>query len=91
VTYEESEGLEKYFIELFPQDWENRVRVYHKNKSRTPVKLVTEYTVYIRCINVNIEEAKGFLNKVTLNGAVPEPLRVSRLLARTIAKTLKLP
>jgi endonuclease V-like protein UPF0215 family len=88
VTYEESEGLEKYFKELFPQDWENRVMVYRKNKSRTPVKLGTSYTVFVRFIGMSLEEAKGILNKFTSHGAVPEPLRVARLLARSIVRTL---
>ena len=37
VTYEESEGLEKYFVELFPEDWGHRVEVYHRDGSRTPL------------------------------------------------------
>jgi len=90
VTYEESEGLEKYFKELFPQDWERRVEIYHKNKERTLLKLDTGYTVYIRFINMSLEEAKGILNKFTSHGAVPEPLRVARLLARSIFRTLTL-
>lgn len=88
VTYEESAGLEKYFRELFPDDWEERVGVYHKNKARTPVTLSTGYTVYVRFINMSPQEAKGILNKFTSHGAVPEPLRVARLLARSIVKTL---
>jgi len=88
VTYEESEGLEKYFRELFPEDWERRVEVYHKNKSRTPIELRTGHTVYVRFIGMSLEEAKGILNKFTLHGAVPDPLRVARLLARSIVKTL---
>ena len=88
VTYEESAGLEKYFTELFPEDWENRVKIYHKNKARTPVKLDTGYTVYARFLDMSLEQAKGILNKFTSHGAVPEPLRVARLLARSIAKTL---
>ncbi len=90
VTYEESEGLEKYFEELFPQDWERRVEIYHKNKERTLLKLDTGYTVYVRFINMSLEEAKGIINKFTSHGAVPEPLRVARLLARSVFRTLTL-
>jgi len=90
VTYEESEGLEKYFKELFPQDWKRRVEVYHGNKERTVLKLDTGYTVYVRFINMSPEEAKGILNKFTSHGSVPEPLRVARLLARSILRTLTL-
>jgi len=87
VTYEASEGLEKYFLELFPDDWKRRVEVYHKNGSRTPITLHTGHTVYTRFINMTLDEAKGLLNKFTIHGAVSEPLRVARLLARSIVKT----
>ena len=87
VTYEESEGLEKYFLELFPDDWKCRVEVYRKNGSRTPITLHTGHTVYARFINLTLDEAKGLLNKFTIHGAVPEPLRVARLLARSLLKT----
>jgi endonuclease V-like protein UPF0215 family len=88
VTYEESEGLDKYFKELFPEDWENRVQVYHKNKERTPLELKTGYIVYVRFMGMSLEEAKAILDKFTSHGAVPEPLRVARLLARATVKTL---
>jgi endonuclease V-like protein UPF0215 family len=87
VTYEESEGLEKYFLELFSDDWKRRVEVYRKNGLRTPIKLQTGNTVYIRFINMTLDDAKGLLKKFTIHGAVPEPLRVARLLARSLIKT----
>jgi endonuclease V-like protein UPF0215 family len=88
VTYEESEGLDKYFKELFPEDWENRIQVYHKNKERTPLQLNTGHTVYVRFLGMSLEEAKAILDKFTSHGAVPEPLSVARLLARATVKTL---
>jgi len=88
VTYEESEGLDKYFLELFPEDCGKRLEIYHKNGPRTPVKLHTGHEVYVRFYGMKLEEAKGILNKLTLHGAIPEPLRVARLLARGIMKML---
>jgi len=88
ITYNESTGLEKYFRELFPEDWETRVETYRKNKSRTPIKLSTGHTVYIRFIGMKMEEAKGVLNKFTSHGSIPEPLRVARLLARSVMRNL---
>jgi len=89
VTYNKSKGLEKYFKELFPQDWERRVETYRRNKSRTAINLSTGHTVYIRFIGLKVEEAKGILNKFTSHGSIPEPLRVARLLARSIVKNLE--
>jgi len=88
VTYNESEGLEKYFRELFPHDCEKRVEIYHRNKGRTAIKLSTGYTVFIRFIGMKIDEAKGILNKFTSHGSIPEPLRLARLLARSIVRSL---
>lgn len=87
VTYEASEGLDHYFLELFPDDGPRRVEVYHKNGGRIPLTLPTGHTVYIRFIDMTLDEAKGLLRKFTLHGAVPEPLRVARLLARSLLKT----
>ena len=86
VTYEDSEGLEKYFEELFPQDWQSRVEVYHKNGARVSMKLHTDHIVYARFLGMSQEEAIRTLNKFTLQGAVPEPLRIARLLARSLMK-----
>ena len=87
ITYDASEGLEKYFIELFPEDWETRIEVYHKNKMRIPIKLDTGYTIFIRFIGMNLERAKRIINKYTWHGSIPEPLRVARLIARSVVKT----
>lgn len=87
ITYDTSEGLEKYFIELFPEDWEKRVEIYHKNKARIPFKLDTGYKIYIRFIGMNFEKAKRIINKYTWHGSISEPLRVARLIARSLVKT----
>ncbi len=89
VTYEESEGLEKYFLELFPSDCTKRIEIYRRNGPRTPIILRTGHKVYIRFFGMSLEEAKGILNKLTLHGAIPEPLRIARLLARAIIKSFR--
>lgn len=86
VTYKESEGLEIYFKKNFPEDWQKRTEIYHKNGSRTPLTLKTGHTVYIRFLNINKEETSRLLNKLTLHGGVPEPLRIARLLARSLMR-----
>lgn len=88
ATYEESPGLEKYFIELFPDDYERRIEVYRRNGPRAAVRLHTGHEIYIRFLGMSMDEAKGVLNKFTLHGAVPEPLRIARLLARGIMRML---
>ena len=88
ATYEESEGLDKYFEELFPDDKEERICIYHNNGPRTVMKLHTGAQVYVRFLRMKEEDAKSILEKFTMHGAIPEPLRVARLLARSIMKSV---
>lgn len=85
VTYKVSEGLEKYFEELF-DDKDQRIKIYHNNGPRSPLQLHTGHKIYIRFLNMSIEDANGILKKFILHGAIPEPLRIARLLARSIMK-----
>ncbi len=85
VTYEESEGLEKYFKEF--KDSEKRLEIYRRVGERTPIKLHTGHEVLVRSYGIDDEkEVKRVLDKFTLQGAVPEPLKVARLLARAAMK-----
>lgn len=84
VTYEESEGLEKYFKEYFPEDWEKRISIFSRNCLRKEAWLKTGYRVFVRELGIDFEEALAILNGFTLQGGIPEPLRLARLLARTI-------
>ena len=87
VTYSDSKGLETFFKENFPEGWQQRTEVYKRNGPRTPITLHTGHTIYARFLNVNKDETSRLLNKFTFHGAVPEPLRITRLLARSIMRS----
>lgn len=85
LTYEESPGLEKYIREYFPQP-EEKLRRYERLGIREQVLLKTSYEVYVRTLGCSAEDARILLNKFTLDGRVPEPVRVARLAARVALK-----
>ncbi len=85
LTYEESEGLEGYIREYFTRPQE-KIELYRRLGPREPLRLRTGFEVYARFLGATAEETKGLLNSFTLEGKVPEPLRVARLLARTILR-----
>jgi hypothetical protein len=87
ITYQESEGLEKYFSEYFPGD-EERKNLYKKLGPREKIKLGTGHEIFARWIGMKKMEAKLLLNRFTLHGKIPEPVRVARLLARTLRDIL---
>lgn len=86
VTYEESQGLEKFLSE-FP-DKDLRLKIYHKNGRRVLVRLKNGYFVYIRPIGITTGNALEILNLFCIHGRYIEPIRVARILARCIFKWL---
>ncbi len=81
LTYEESPGLERYIHEHFPRP-EEKLAAYRRLGRREPVRLKTGFEVYVRTLGAAPDEARVLLNKFTLDGRVPEPVRVARLAAR---------
>jgi len=81
LTYEESPGLERYICEYFPNSEEKLLR-YQSLGQREMVRLKTGYDVYIRSLGATVEETRVLLNKFTLDGRIPEPVRVAQLAAR---------
>lgn len=84
VTYHPSEGLSENIKRRFQDDWEKRVAVYEANGPREEVKIWTNHTLYIRRIGLTFNEAKTILNRLTISGKIPEPIRIAKLLAKAM-------
>ena len=83
VTYEESEGLLADLQHHFPGD-EERIRAYLRLGERVPVDLGGNRTIYLRAAGIGQVDAARFCRDFTLEGKIPEPLRVARLCARQV-------
>jgi hypothetical protein len=83
VTYEESDGLMEDLRHHFPGD-EERLAAYLALGDRTPVVLRTRQTIYLRTAGISPADAARLCDDFTLDGKIPEPLRVARLLARQV-------
>jgi uncharacterized protein len=81
LTYNESRGIVGAIRRHFAEP-EERIRQYRKLGAREAVKLRTGYSVYVRCASMGVADAKKVLDAFTLQGVVPEPVRVAKLLAR---------
>ena len=84
VSYEASEGLEAGIRNHFPGD-DERIIAYHRLGERIPVILHTHQTIFLRAWGLNLTEAVQLCNDFTLEGKIPEPLRVARLCSRHLA------
>ena len=83
VTYEESEGLASDIIYHFPHDTK-RLAAYQRLGDRIPTMLSTGQMVFIRSWNISESDASRLCDNFTLEGKIPEPLRVARLCARSL-------
>lgn len=81
VSYGESDGLEADIRNHFPKD-EIRIAAYHRLGERIPVILHTRETIFLRSWGMGLTDASALCNDFTLEGKIPEPLRVARLCSR---------
>lgn len=81
VTYEASKGLEGAIARHFPGD-AARLERYGRLGERSAALLSNGSTVYIRPFGLSLREAAGLVDAFTIDGRIPEPIRVARLIAR---------
>jgi endonuclease V-like protein UPF0215 family len=84
LTYNETAGIESTLAERFPHD-KQKLRSYRLLGKRKPLKLRSGYTIYVRTSNLSDDEARAAVDAFTLQGSIPEPVRVAKLLARSVS------
>ena len=87
ITHDESDGIEDAIKHHFPDSYKSKLTEYSKLGSREKITLYTSHNLYIRNEGCTVLEAKQLLDKMTLQGSIPEPLRISQLLANTLLNT----
>jgi len=87
VTYEDSDGIREEIRHHFPDDTV-RISAYGELGERVPVELHTHQTIFIRCWGIDSCDGARLCNDFTLEGKIPEPLRVARLCARKLIPVL---
>ena len=87
ITYEESSGIEDAIKHHFPESYKSKLTEYSKLESRKKITLHTSYNLYVRNEGCTVLETKQLLDKITLQGSIPEPLKITQLLANTLLKS----
>jgi endonuclease V-like protein UPF0215 family len=81
VSYKDSDGLEADIRHHFPGD-EERIVAYRRLGERIMVTLHTGQTIFLRAWKLSAIDAMKLCNDFTLEGKIPEPIRVARLCSR---------
>jgi len=84
LTYYPSTGLREYFIKYFPDDWEERFKVYEENGPRIELVNKNGFKVYLRAVGLDVDKALDLVNKYTVSGRIPEPLKLARSIAYAV-------
>ena len=91
LTYKETAGIESSIRRHFPKGAEAKLAAYRMLGKRTGIKLRTGQRVFVRSAGVEKVEAERVLDAFTLQGAIPEPVRVAKLFARAELARRSLP
>lgn len=82
LTYKETAGIEGSIRRHFPEAAEAKLVAYRRLGKRTGVRLRTGKRVYVRTAGLEGADTRRVLDAFTLQGSIPEPVRVAKLLAR---------
>jgi endonuclease V-like protein UPF0215 family len=85
LTYRETSGIEEAITHHFPAGADKKLEAYGKLGERKRIRLNSGHVVFARTSGLSDREATAVLNLFTLQGSLPEPVRVARLLARASA------
>src|SRR6476620_7277619 len=82
ITFKDSEGLEGTIQHHFSNDSNLKLEQYRKLGQRDKILLKTGKLVFVRYWGLSSNEAFTIVNCCTLQGSVPEPIRIAKLVAR---------
>lgn len=86
LTYRETSGIEYSIRRRFPEDAGKKLLAYRRLGERRRLRLSTGKSLYVRTAGVPFGQAEKVVDMFTLQGSVPEPVRVAKLLARTLSR-----
>ena len=84
VTYNESIGIEEAIKHHFPKNYISKIQEYQKLGNREKISLQTSSEIYVRREGCTLHDVKYLLDEITLQGSIPEPLRVAQLLSKSL-------
>ena len=84
IAYNDSSGLESALKGHFPSLYGSKLARYANLGSREKILLHTSNEVFVRKEGCSTHDVACLLNGLTLQGSIPEPVRVSQLLSRIL-------
>jgi endonuclease V-like protein UPF0215 family len=84
ISFEASGGLQDSIRHHFSAgNWQSKIEQYDKLRRRERVMLKTGKNLFIRYWGLDQQSAIAILDSFTLQGSIPEPVRVAKLAAHS--------
>ena len=86
INSQDSSGLDETIKNHFPEDFEKKLSQYQSLGARQILELKND-KLFLRMKGCTFKECEILFKKIILQGMIPESLRISQLLAKTVFKT----
>ncbi len=82
---EVEKALRKHFL-----DWKDRLKILRRFREKAKIHRVRKVKgkLFIQPLGLNVEEAENIVLKLILKGKYPEPLRLAKTIASSLAKLI---
>jgi endonuclease V-like protein UPF0215 family len=84
LTYHDSDGIEDSIKQHFPDLYKSKIKNYQNLNARKKITLHTSADIFVRKEGCTFNDVQHLLDDLTLQGSVPEPIRVAQLLAKSL-------
>jgi uncharacterized protein len=82
LTYKETKGIQASIRRHFPDSYGPKLAAYSRLGERSPVRLASGHRLYVRASGGPLPALAAVVDRFTLQGSIPEPVRLAKLLAR---------
>jgi endonuclease V-like protein UPF0215 family len=81
ISFNNSQGIENSIKKHFPFDYNNKIKKLRQLGKRDYILLKTNKVLWTRFWGINLEETIRLLNSFLLQGAVPEPIKLAKIIS----------
>jgi uncharacterized protein len=82
ITFKDSDGIDNSFKKHFPDTYKTRIALIKKLGKRQPILLKTNKFLLIRTWGIKLDDAVRLLNSFLIQGSIPEPIKVAKIISR---------
>ena len=88
ITFKNSQGIDNIIKNHFPDSYEDRISLIKKLGTRDRILLKTDKFILIRTWGIKVEDAVKLLNSFLLQGSIPEPIKLAKIISRAYLNTI---